>query len=109
MKKVLIEWCTNWADEMDIEGWTIVDKEKSKEIISYVTSTNSDFSISVGTNEEIDYSNGKEFLDDLTFTDITDEEANTLIKLFGESYGHYQFVQYFMDEDDDDYTDFDGD
>ena len=107
---VLIKWDSNWADEMDIEGFIITDKESAnsfkKQLKDYVSS----FEVCVGTNEDIEYGSGEELLSELKFKTITEDEAKVIQKFFGESGGHTEFwtaLEYLdewndEDEDDDD-------
>jgi hypothetical protein len=103
---VLIKWDSNWADEMDIEGFIIVSKEKAKEFKKQLKDYDSYFEVYVGTNEDIEYGSGEELLNELTFKTITEEEAKTIKKFFGESSGHTGFWSSLEDyEDYEDYED----
>lgn len=102
MSKVLIKYKDNWADEMDLEGFSIMDLDawtKRKESISNITES---FTICVGTNEDIEYRNGNAFLRRLVVKEITDDEANVIIKYLGDSFGHCPIDNVCEEEEDED-------
>jgi len=99
---VLLQWDGNWADEMDIEGFSIMDKQEWTEYKKYLTNRKSEFTFYIGTNEEIEYSNGRELLNEITVTEITDKEAATVEKLFGGEGGFTDFLSVGEDDDDED-------
>lgn len=88
----LVTWSTNWADEMDIEGFKIFKKEDWDKFKAHVSLIKHPFDICIGTNEEIDYSNGKQLLAELLAKDITNDEYLTINKLFGTSFGYHEFT-----------------
>jgi hypothetical protein len=88
----LVTWSTNWADEMDIEGFKIFKKEDWDKYKAHVALIKHPFDICIGTNEEIDYLNGKQLLSDLTIQHITEAEFDVINKLFGTSFGHHEFT-----------------
>ncbi len=108
MEKVLVIWEANWADEMDIYGFVIVSAEEARAFKKKARKIVSPFEIYVGTNEEIEYSDGKQFLKALTFRRITLEESKIIEKFFGESAGHSNFWD-FIEENEYDEEDYEGD
>lgn len=82
--KVLLKFEDNWADEMDICSWQIVDKAAFESIRdSFILKyEDREFNIGIGSNEDIEYDNAKAFLEKIDVTDITDEEVKTIKKLF---------------------------
>ena len=89
MKK-LIKWSTNWADEMDLEGWVITDHkdvEKWKEHLQ----TLKECTLSFGSNEWNDYYSGQEILQECSIMDIPDADAEVIQKWFGSSGGLTEF------------------
>lgn len=86
---VFILWESNWSDEMDVFGFSIVTKEKANLYKKELKKVKRELYISVGTNEEVAYEEGgSEMLEDMTFKKITEEEAKTIKKFFGgRSYG----------------------
>jgi len=104
---VLLQWDSNWADEMDIYGFSLMDKEDWLDYKKYLKERKRGFTFYIGTNEEIEYRNGKELLDEITVTEITDKEAATVEKLFSGEGGFTDFL--CVEEDDDDDVDWDDD
>jgi hypothetical protein len=102
---VLIKWDSNWADEMDIEGFLITSKSSADSFKKQLKDCDYSFEVCVGTNEDIEYGSGEELLKELTFKTITQEEAKVIKKFFGESSGHTQFwsaLDYLEEWDDED-------
>ena len=91
MEKVLLQWDTNWADEMDIYGFSIMDKSAWEEYKKKLENKGS-FYICVGTNEEIDYNNGEELIKEISVRSISEDEVKTIQKLFGSERGLTQFL-----------------
>jgi len=106
-QKILVSWDTNWADEMDISGWSIMTEKEATEFKEKLKNIKSWFTICVGTNEDIEYASGKDLLDELEFKKITEEEEKIIKKFFGDSFGHTDFLRAENDEDwdDDDFYD----
>lgn len=105
MGKVLINFSDDWADEMNIDGWVIMEEEEWKEIKKKVAAKKGYISVGFGTNEDNEYSNGKDFLNTLEVTKLSDDEYSVLNKIFGESYGNTGFTgvwEYDYDEDNED-------
>lgn len=98
--KLLIEWETNWADEMDIQGFCLIETESIKKIKNQIKEhpyNKHNMEICIGTNEEIYYDHVSEFISDLKFTHLTDNEYEVINKLFGERWGHTSFIQYIIE------------
>ena len=76
----------NWADEMDIRGFCIINKDDKDVLVDRIKAYTEEFEICIGTNEDLYYDNGEEFLNDMSFKEISDSESETLSKLFGKSY-----------------------
>lgn len=96
MSKVLVKWKTNWADEMDVDGFVIMTDNEAKNLRENLSELKDSFDICVGTNEYIDYNDGKELLREIEFIPVNDQEVSMIAKLFGSSYGCYQFYQKFF-------------
>ena len=103
MSKVLVKWSDNWADEMDVEGFVIMDNSEWKEFQETAKKVNSPISICVGTNEEIEYPNGDALLENITTKKLTSDEAKTITKFFGEYGGHDNFRYCLEDALEDEY------
>lgn len=97
-EKVLVQWDSNWGDEMDIEGFSILTKS-AWEDYKKMLENKGRFYIYVGTNEEIDYNNGNQLLKEISVENISEDEAKTIQKFFGGQGGFTQFLG--LDEDED--------
>jgi len=83
--KLLVKYDSNWADEMDIEGFKVFTDEQwedHQKAFQKRFKEDKVYTYYVGTNEEIEYSSFKEFMRDFKVSEITDEEAAVLEKLF---------------------------
>ena len=56
-----------------------------KKAISKITKS---FNLCIGSNEDIEYRNGNDFLKRFTVKKITDEDANVIVKYLGDSFGN---------------------
>jgi hypothetical protein len=99
-EKVLLQWDSNWADEMDIYGFSIMNKSEW-EAYKKMLANKGEFYIYVGTNEEIEYSKGQELLNEISVKNITEEESKTIQKFFGGEGGFTNFLGLDEDEDED--------
>lgn len=97
MSKKLFKFSSNWADEMDVYSYAIVDtkdalwadyenimnapKDKRNEEGNWVC-------IGVGSNEELEYDTVQELLDEIEVTDITEEQAFIITKKLGKEWGN---------------------
>lgn len=82
--KLLVKYDSNWADEMDINGFKVLtDKQWEKYQRDFKKHFKEEcYTYYVGTNEEIEYSDFEEFRNNFNVSEITDEEAAVLKKLF---------------------------
>lgn len=82
--KLLVKYDSNWADEMDIDGFKVLTNEQweqyQKDFKKHFKEEG--YIYYVGTNEEIEYNDFEEFRNDFNVSEITDEEAAVLEKLF---------------------------
>jgi hypothetical protein len=62
---VLVKWDTNWADEMDIAGFAIMERKTWNEYKENLRKKKHPFSICIGTNEEIEYDSGADRISNL--------------------------------------------
>ena len=88
----LIKYKSNWADEMDVQGWSVMSPMRHaawEDSWADHFKDEGNYSFSVGTNEDIEYDSIEEFLKEFKVVDITESEADTLVKLFGKSYGFF--------------------
>lgn len=81
---VLVKFSKDWADEFDVYGFCVY---ASKEIWEETKGDLSELEYSFGTNEgweEGDFDDS-----DFTVTEISEDEAKVLTKLFGSKWGNY--------------------
>ena len=78
----LIKYSDNWADEMGISGFAVYDQE---ELDFWKSKIPEKWAFSVGTNEEIEYHSGKQFLNSCEIKNISINEAKSLYKFFGKN------------------------
>lgn len=109
MKQYLIKTSTNWADEIDLHGWLILDENDlaaAKQKLQPMIDDGLHAELYVGTNEEIQVDADEVLVELNSAIELTPEEAHTLTKFFGLSYGFSLYdrfirssdVEYFYDE-----------
>jgi len=97
----LIDTTVNWADEMDVYGFTIMDKEQYKNVLKYVKEQDEDWSLGIflGTNEDTELSKD-EVIDMLKDAErITEEEAEFLMDKVGQC--EHNIFEVIMEPDED--------
>lgn len=107
MKYTLIKWSSNWADEMNIEGFVVVSNDNASLLKERILLLKKPLTMGIGTNEEIPFENGKALLHSLTFTKINDEALAFFREFFEDleeerverSFGHTPFVQFLEDDE----------
>lgn len=95
----LVKYKSDWADEMDIYGLDLLTDIDKKWFESLNPTDDKPLVHHVGTNEDIEYTDSKTFLEAYTWTPITVEEREVLKKLVGTEYGHF-FYPYKDEEDE---------
>ena len=91
----LIKLTDNWADEIDIEGFSIMSTgqfaqwAKTVEKVAKKIDEGRSFEWYFGNNEWIDWKTGKDFKEAFSCEVITDEEAEVLKRLL-----LYEFASY---------------
>lgn len=93
MEKVLLIWNSNWADEMDISGFYIMEKRDWENYKSFLRDKTESFSIYVGTNQELQYDNGSRLLDEIESQEISELYAGYLNKNFEDGFGFLNFLE----------------
>lgn len=108
----LVKLADNWADEMDIEGFSIMSTgqftqwAKTVEEVAKKIDEGRSFEWYIGTNEWIDWDSGKDFKEAFNCEVITDEEANILKRLLLEGLDKYglfpsgQDMTYFLEDEE---------
>jgi len=80
---VFIKWEDNWADEMDLEGFTVCSPEHwLNYMASLMQACLFPHSVYMGTNEEIEYEKLDDYLRTLTVRGLSEEEFNLLFNVF---------------------------
>jgi hypothetical protein len=95
--KLLIKFSDNWADEMDVNGWVILDSQKWVKIKEKVEAYNDYFSIGFGSNQENEYENGEDFLEAINIRLLSENEFIVLTSCFGSRYGNTSFYDQILD------------
>ena len=106
MKQFLIKTSANWADEIDLHGWIILDENDlaaAKQKLQPMIDDDFTAELYVGTNEEIEV-DADDVLDELNSAiELTPEEAHTLTKFFGLSYGFSLYDHFIRSSDVEDF------
>ena len=93
--KWLVKLADNWADEMDIEGFSIMSTgqftqwAKTVEEVAKKIDEGYSFEWYIGTNEWIDWDSGKDFKEAFSCEVISDEEAEVFGRLLLEGLSSY--------------------
>ena len=110
--KWLVKLADNWADEMDVEGFSVMSTgqftqlAKTVEEVAKKIDEGHSFEWYIGTNEWIDWETGKDFKEAFSCEVITDEEANVLKCLLLEGFDKYglfpsgQDMVYFLEDEE---------
>jgi hypothetical protein len=85
MKSFVMFYSGNWNDEIDVDGFVILNKTQMCHVTGFLKKFKDPISISLGFGEDVEYENGKELLEEITFQEVTPEECETIMKFFGES------------------------
>ena len=108
MKYYLGFWKSNWADEMDVEGFKVFNEEEYELIVSKiekfkneyeVDSSDEDYEISflIGSNEDMCYDSKDDLISEISFEEISKEEYDSNKKRFGHSFGFDNVFDYIED------------
>lgn len=102
MSKVLVTYNSNWADEMDISAFRIFDKPDWDAIEKFAKEYKNEICVCIGTNEEVEFTDGNDWLSKMEVKVITDKDANIIEKHIGDSFGFDNIIDKvaFMPEDD---------
>lgn len=75
----------NWNDEIYVDGFVIMNKKDMTYLSSILKKYKNPISVSLGFGDYIEYDNGKDLLEEISFQEITPEEFETITKFFGKS------------------------
>lgn len=88
MKYYLYKFEDNWSDELDVKGFAPLTKdEKDLALAQIKRKYRKGGTISFGSNQENDYDDISDVLACIEFEPITNSQYNTLIDIFGQSFG----------------------
>lgn len=93
----LVKFYDNWADEMDIEGFSIMSTgqftqwAKTVEEVAKKIDEGRPFEWYFGNNEWINWDSSKDFKEAFSCEVITDEEAEVLKRLLLQEFASYGF------------------
>lgn len=90
MKQYLVKTSTNWADEMPLDGFIILDEkelDKATKEMAELAADSFDAEVSVGTNEEIDVKASEVLAELNSAIELTPEEYENISRLIGTRYG----------------------
>lgn len=97
-QKLLVISDFNYADEFDVRGWAIKDQAKWQAHLAEVKAYfdhGDELENYFGTNESIIWSSYDDYANGFTMRPITDDEADTIRRLFGRnSDASGTFIQY---------------
>lgn len=107
MAKFLVTF-TDTLDDIEINGFTVMTEKEVESFEETAMSITWPFIYAMG-QDELEFSSGDDFLSRIDFKEITNEEAKSLKKLFGDSFGVFideAFLEEVIgDEDDSDFDD----
>jgi len=86
----LLSHTGNWNDEINVDGYIIIDDCNKDLIIQLLENYDDIVYINNGGDDEIEYDNGKELLDEIEFDKITPNECKVIEKFFGK-YNDYGY------------------
>lgn len=88
----LVTFTSNWADEMDIEGYRIFSADDWKDYCKWAKKEfehNGEYTYYVGTNEDIHYNSYNDFIADFDVITITTDQIKVLEKLELDGFGFF--------------------
>lgn len=90
MKQYLIKTSTNWADEIDLDGFIILDEkelEEAKKEMADLAAEDFEAEVSIGTNEEIDVEASEVLVELNDAIELAPAEYENISRLIGTRYG----------------------
>lgn len=96
----LIEYSANWADEIDLHGYFILNKNELKEF-KEILSKIKKFNFHFGTNETMNYENISHLNSDLKYKEISEQEYLIFERLNLLNVGinpYYNLINYVEEE-----------
>lgn len=103
-KHYLLQFEDNYADEFDAHGSVIIDEDQYKhlyEVVAQAVNTEdysnldedytSEVYVGLGSNEDIEYEDIADLMNQVTCTELTEEEYNALTKFGFDDFGFTSF------------------
>lgn len=85
MKNFMMVYSGNWNEEIDVDGFVIMNKKDMCYLSSFLKKYKTPISVSLGFGDYVEYDTGRELLDEISFQEITPDEYETINKFFGNS------------------------
>lgn len=85
MKNFMMIYSGNWNEEIDVDGFVMMNKKEMMYLSGFLRKYKSQVSVSLGFGDYVEYDNGKELLEEISFQEISSEEYDTINKFFGTS------------------------
>lgn len=85
---LVAEFEDNWADEFDVRGWQLFTSEDWQEFRKDFD-VDSEFTVYVGSNQYIDYDEARDVLNQIQLFEVTEDEFNTIKRIFGGHSGRF--------------------
>jgi hypothetical protein len=95
MGDVLVKYDGNWADEIDLQGFIVMtdaEWKDYKKVIQHLHSE-SEFTVGIGTNEDVTFANADDYFDSFEVKKLTAEESATLRKFFKSTISFYDPIK----------------
>lgn len=90
-KYYLLKYYDNYIDEFDVNAIQILTEEEKKKYYdkakNNINKLNKKRFVSLGTNEDIEYEKGSDFIKMLVIEELPETKAKTIIKYIGKRYG----------------------
>lgn len=87
---ILVKWSSNWYGEIDVSSFIILTQKEWIEYEDKVLRCEY-ISFDIGHEKSMFYDNPRNFLEEITVTPLTDEEADVIVRTIGESFGFTKF------------------
>lgn len=83
--KVLVKFEGNWADEIDFNGHCVMTREQWDQLMQkaaawFMNNAGDEYTYCIGTNEDFEWSDYREWRDCYKVVEITEDEAVVLMK-----------------------------
>lgn len=85
MKSFMMVYSGNWNEEIDVDGFVVMNKREMMYLSSFLKKYKTPISVSLGFGDYVEYDNGRELLEEISFQEMNSAELETIIKFFGTS------------------------